>query len=206
MTQDEILDRIRYRLNAVDSFNLALRHKLAQDSAKSLKIYFDNELVIKGNSNAWVNPAIEAGLVHCRALLEFIGLKLCHNCAETGTGLLTNITSRRPDDIGIEQLFDKTGKALSLVAPQEVLKRYAGSRNEAEGAIAEVFHVTNKGLVHFTDGLTDSPDRLRLLEIASRGIPAIVISHVFTALGLPEPDYKNESQLRREKPKIEGGT
>jgi BarA-like signal transduction histidine kinase len=30
--------------------------------------------VIEGNALAFTNPAIEAALVHCRALLEFLGL------------------------------------------------------------------------------------------------------------------------------------
>jgi hypothetical protein len=40
-----------------------------------MEIYADGKLIADGNLNGFINPAIEAGLVHCRALLEFLGLK-----------------------------------------------------------------------------------------------------------------------------------
>ena len=53
------------------------------------------ERIMEGNLNAFTNPAIEAGLVHSRALLEFLGL-----CDKNGT--LCNIKKRRRGDVGIE--------------------------------------------------------------------------------------------------------
>jgi hypothetical protein len=47
--------------------------------AAPMEIYANKKLVIGGNLTAFTNPAIEAGLTHCRTLLEFLGL-----CANKG--------------------------------------------------------------------------------------------------------------------------
>ena len=65
---------IPYRLGAINSLTHALRLRDAFGSPKTIEIYFDRKLTIVGNSNAYTNPVIESGLVHCRALLEFLGL------------------------------------------------------------------------------------------------------------------------------------
>jgi hypothetical protein len=77
-----------------------------------------------------------------------------------------------------------------MVTPDEAIKRYDGGREEAEKALVSVFQITNKELAHFTRDLVDNPEHGTLIEIASRGVPALVISHLYTPLGLPAPDYK----------------
>ena len=62
-----------YRMRAVAILNRALSLREAWGAAP-MNIYVNNKLVIEGNSNGFTNPAIEAGLMHCRALLEFLGL------------------------------------------------------------------------------------------------------------------------------------
>src|SRR6266567_9107814 len=96
VTGNELLSIvIPQRLDAIATLNLVLRLRTKWDSPKPMKIYFADRLQITGSSSAFTNPAIEAGLVHCRALLEFLGL-----CERDGT--LSNRKGRRPDDIGIE--------------------------------------------------------------------------------------------------------
>jgi hypothetical protein len=65
---------IPYRMFAVSTLNLATRLQTAADKPQAMEIYVDGKLRIEGNLFAFTNPAIEAGLVHCRALLEFLGL------------------------------------------------------------------------------------------------------------------------------------
>jgi len=100
---------------------------------------------VDGNLNAFTNPAIEAGLVHCRALLEFLGLCI-------SGGRLGNIKKRRDSDVGIEAFQNAAGH-LTMVAPDDVLSLYAGNREEAENAFACRFSLTNKSLAHFTKDL-----------------------------------------------------
>ena len=77
-----------------------------------------------------------------------------------------------------------------MVTPDAVLARYEGGKEDAEKALVEVYRITNKGIAHVTEDLTDNPDHGRLIEIASRGVPSLVVSYLYTPLGLPAPDYK----------------
>jgi hypothetical protein len=68
--------------------------------------------------------------------------------------------------------------------------------HQAAKALLMVFHITNKDLAHIAADLTAHPAHGRLLEIASQGIPAFVISYLYTPLGLAAPNYKITSRLR----------
>ncbi len=192
ISHDRLLhELLPYRMQAVDTLNLAIRMRMKWAESPPMSIYIYGKLSVDGNLNAFTNPAIEAGLVHCRALLEFLGLRM------TDAPRLDNVKKRRRTDIGIEH-FRNTSGPLRKVMPDDALNRYAGGREEAEKALLAVFQITNKGLVHFTEDLIDSPDHGRLIEIASRGIPSLVVSHLYTPLGLPAPDYKLTKRLRDE--------
>ena len=182
---------IPYRLHAVSTFNFAIRLRSSWDGPKAMKVYFDGKLAIEGNSNAFTNPAIETGLVHCRALLEFLGLSL----STRGDPKIVNRSQKRTDDIGIEDFFNANGP-LPMVTPDQALSHYGGGKDEAERALIAVFHSANKGLAHVTSGLIESPEQGRLLEIASRGVPAFVISHLYTPLGLLAPEYELQGRRR----------
>jgi hypothetical protein len=99
------------------------------------------------------------------------------------------VKKRRKGDIGIEHFRNASGP-LPKVTPDHALNRYAGGRAEAERALLAVFQITNKGIAHITGDLIDNPEHGRLIEIASRGVPSLVISYLYTPLGLPPPDYK----------------
>ena len=100
------------RLRAVSTFNFAVRLRLSWDGPKAMKIYFDGKLAIEGNSNAFTNPVIETGLVHCRALLEFLGLSL----STRGDPKIVNRSQKKTDDIGIEDFSNANGP-LPMVTP-----------------------------------------------------------------------------------------
>ena len=182
MNHQDALDRfIPNSLCAIETLNLALRLRGRWETAQPMRLFVNGKLTIEGNSNAFTNPAIEAGVIHCRAMLEFIGL------AMNKTGALVGLANpRRPDDIGIENFSNKDGP-LPRVTPTQATARYNGSAAEAEQALLSVFRIANKGLAHLTSSFLSSPDEARLLEVASRGVPALVISHLYTPLGLPAP-------------------
>jgi hypothetical protein len=189
MNHDELLHRwIPYRMRAVDTLNYALRLRSSWADAPPMTMHVDGKQVMEGNLNAFTNPAIEAGLVHCRALLELLGL-----CERKGR--LSNKRSRQPGDIGIEH-FSDGDRPLKMVDPEIAVSRYNGSREEAEEALLTIFRVTNKGLAHITEDLANHPERGRLTEIASRGVPALVINYLYIPLGLEAPDYKISSRPR----------
>ena len=123
--------------------------------------------------------------------MEFVGLK-----AHSSNPLrLVARRSKRADDFGIEDFVGPAGP-LSLVTPNQAIARYPGGAVDAEAALAVVLSGTNKMLAHLTHGIALPKDRLRLIEIASRGVRAIVVSHLYTPLGLPEP-RSNVSNRKR---------
>lgn len=190
--RDELLRReVPYRLDAVATLNLAARLLLEWGRSKPMQVLFDGELAIEGTSAALFNPIIEAGLVHCRALLEFVGLK-----ADPSNPLrLMPRRGKRVDDHGIED-FENGAGPLALVTPENAVRRYPGDPAVAESALAFVLSGTNKVLAHITRGAALPDDRLRLIEIASRGVRAIVVSHLYTPLGLSPPELHLSARKR----------
>ena len=193
MNLDRLLNEIiPYRMQAVDTLNLATRLAKSWPHPPPLEIHVNGKLQVEGNLYAFTNPAIEAGLVHCRALLEFLGLA-------ANKGRIVNIDrrQRRTSDIGIEHFSTASGN-LSMVNPETVLSRYGGGQEEAEKALLAVFQITNKGIAHVTEDIKDNPDHGRLIEIASLGVPSLVVSYLYTPLGLPAPDYKLKQRNRED--------
>ena len=180
-------ERIPYMMHAVGVFNYALRLRSEWTAAPSMQMFVEGKMVIDGNLNAFTNPAIEAGLIHCRALLEFLGLCEKH-------GALENKPQRRGDDIRVEHFNDKCGNPLKAVTPENALRLYSGSQEDAEKALLLIFRYANKGLAHMTQDLCKHPEDGFLLEIASRGIPTLVINYLYDPLGAPRPDYKVTSR------------
>jgi hypothetical protein len=180
--RDEIIPR---RMNAVDALNLATRYQgqWPDHPPPPLEIHIDGKLQVEGNLYTFTNPAIEIGLVHCRALLEFLGL------TANKSDRIVNIKGRRPSDIGIEHFSNASGR-LSKVDPESALGRYPGGKVEAENALLAVFQITNKGIAHITEDLLENPDHGRLIAFAGLGVPSLVVSYLYTPLGLAAPDYK----------------
>lgn len=189
MDRDRVLNEsLPYRMQAVATLNLALNLSAAL-SAAPMKLYAGDKLVVEGTLHGFTNPAIEAGMMHCRALLEFLGL--CND-----NGRLGNINRpRRSTDVGIEH-FSTSAGPLEKVTPAKVLRLYPGPSEEAENALLAVFQLTNKGLAHVTEDLSENPEHGVLVEIASRGIPKLMVSYLYTPLGLPAPEYKLTHRAR----------
>ncbi len=184
MTLDRLLHEIiPYRMHAVSTLNLAARMRMDADKRQAMEIYVDGKLRIEGNIFAFTNPALEAGLVHCRALLEFLGLR-------EKNGKLDNRAGRRPTDVGIEHFNTPDGTPLKMVTPDDAANRYPGPSEEAKNALLAVFQVANKELAHVTEDLRNSPEHARLIEIASMGIPVLMVGCFYKPLGLASPEYK----------------
>lgn len=188
-TSDEVLNSvIPYRLQAVSMANLVANLRQSWDSPKSMKIYFDDQLRFTGNSNAFSNPVLETGIIHCRALLDFLGLKVD---PKDSTRLINRTLKKtRSDDDWLIEKFSNGAGPLPIVTPLAAISHYQGPSSDAEAALAGVLHTANKGLAHMTSGLTLSATDITHFEIASRGIRALVISHLYTPLGLPAPSLE----------------
>jgi hypothetical protein len=194
--RDRVLRELPYRMEAIDTLNLALNLS-ATWGAAPMTLYAGNKLVVEGNLHGFTNPAIETGIMHCRALLEFCGL--CD-----ASGKLGNITRpRRKTDIGIEQFNTPAGTPLKMVTPDDAASRYPGPSDEAKNALLAVFQVANKELAHVTEDLRSSPEHARLIKIASLGIPVLMVGCFYKPMGLPAPAYKLTHRPRDDGQQIE---
>jgi hypothetical protein len=106
---------ILYRMDCVNTLHYALRLRSEWTDPPPMVIFVDGELVLEGNLNAFSNPAIEAGLIHFRALLEFLGL------AEKD-GMLTNRTRHKNGEI-VSRGFDVTSQTTRLMPLTSLMMR-----------------------------------------------------------------------------------
>lgn len=187
VNQSAVLNRwLPYRLQTLEALRIALRHFNAGNDTKPLAVHIDGKLVMEGTAAGIINPMMEAGVIHARALLEFLGLAVKEK-------RLIKVPRRRPDDICIEHLT-LNGAALSMVEPQAAIRSYEGPSDEAERALVTVFDLANKGLAHLTWGIRKDGWSSHDLDIACRGITALVVGNVYRTLGAPVPDYQISSR------------
>jgi len=180
-------------MQATAILNLALRYVIQWDKPKALEIRFEGKTCIEGLSTAFTNPAIESGILHCRALLEFLGIK-----ADSSSNTKLSVREgKRRDDLVIEDFTGPNGK-LSKITIAEALSPYDGAEEEAEKALARVIHVANKGIAHSTIEVIEDPEDRRLLEIASCGVPTLVINYFYTRMGLQVPSFQLKSRNRND--------
>lgn len=179
-TLDELLKTwIPYRLEAIET--LCWAWSLSESMGGSnIQVLVDGKCRLNGNVAAITNPMIEAGFIHARALLEFLGL------AATRDGRLSVITQRRPGDIAVEN-FSTPSVILSRASLESVAAAYEGPREEAEESLVAIFQTSNRWLAHVTDGVLSKEWTDRHIDIALRGVPMLVRNHLYAPLGLDLP-------------------
>jgi len=90
-------------------------------------MFFDTGHTLSGSFGAFTNPAIETGLITCRALLEFLAAKESKNCKHKDNVWITSF--ERPDGRNLEPVFN--------LRPCQILPfRSVGKRGPACAEIA----------------------------------------------------------------------
>lgn len=168
---------LEYRMRSVSIGHVALQHALSWNETPDIDIRFNGVQVIEGKATAFTNAAIEAGIIHSRALLEFLGLK-----GKSQTELQER-RGKSADDHAIEL------HGLSKVTVHKAVSSYPGPNQEAEAALAYVIYLANKGLAHSTTSFTQHDEGVKLIEIAFRGVPVLVVNNVYVPLGITPPNY-----------------
>lgn len=177
----ELLSLLKYRLDAVAIGHLALRHTLSWDTTPSIAIFFDDKQVIEGNATAFTNGAVEAAIIHSRALLEFLGIGLAANDATK----LTELKKRRTDDFRVEQF-----SGLSKLSIKTATDAYPGGPKEAEASLAYVIYAANKCLAHSSSSFTKGDPAAGWLEIAFRGVATLLINNFYIPLEITPPNFE----------------
>ena len=65
-----------------------------------MEVYFNGKQVIEGKATGFTNAAIESAIIHCRAILEFLGLQ---SSKASATEVAEQSVRARADDLGVEQ-------------------------------------------------------------------------------------------------------
>jgi hypothetical protein len=75
MDVNDYLSRLLpHRLNALSIAFLMLKFRLKWEESKPMQIFVDGSLQFEGLTTMFTNPTVEVGVLHARALLEFVGL------------------------------------------------------------------------------------------------------------------------------------
>ncbi|AMO23926.1 hypothetical protein UC35_14970 [Ramlibacter tataouinensis] len=184
LSSDDLLLRVLpYRLNALDIMVLVLNHAAAWGGERPMEVHVNGKLKFTGNTNFLINPVIEAGILHTRALLEFLGLRV------TKRMRLAEVKKRRAaDDAGIERLV-VAGVRLKMVSVLKVLYEFPGSVTEdpagVEDLLVGALVSANKGVAHLTDPY--DPVHLVVIRQAALLTRQLVDEHVYRAAGLSPP-------------------
>lgn len=187
-SQEDILKSIQYRLHTINLLEKILEELLkGADPQKEKPFAFTlGEIKIESDAAAYINSVSEAGLIHCRALLEFLGLKGKH-------GSPAKLTERgpklEPDDCFIEHL-NYQGRNLKPVRISEVCARLSGPAGKVEESLATTCYWANKAITHMTYTLPTDHETLELLLNGAIGVQLLVLVFVYDALKLPCPGYK----------------
>jgi hypothetical protein len=176
---------VPHRLGMIEIMLFALTEMRQTIEPKPMLVYLDGRPCFKGLETAFTNPAIEAGIINCRAMLEFLGLRLIKG---NPSELETRPSTRYDDDLHIED-FHKDGVALEKVTPDKVRRLSLTEPEKGVRALARLLHISNKEIAHPTcgrEGEDDGTD-VELLKIGGRGIRALTVSYFYTPLGLSAP-------------------
>lgn len=176
---------IPHRLGMIEIMLFALTEMRQTIEPKKILVYVDDKPCFKGLETAFTNPAIEAGIINCRAMVEFLGLRLKKdNPAE----LETRPKSRYDDDMHIEN-FTKDGVALEKVTPEKVKRLSITDPEKGVRAIARLLHISNKEVAHPTLGRKGEDDGtdIELMVIGAKGVRALTVGYFYTPLGLMPP-------------------
>ena len=192
MDSEDYLSRLLpHRLDAVAIAVLMLKFTLRWEEPKPMQIFVEGRLHFEGQTTMFTNPALEVGVLHARALLEFIGLKV--NSGGRLIQLPSN--SRQADDAAIEKITGPSG-ALSLVSPDDAGAIYPIDAESARHALAGLIVAAHKGLAHSSATYFSSPRDASEIMLALQLTQQLVERFVYAPLGRLRPPLPIEAKAR----------
>jgi hypothetical protein len=120
---------LAYRMEAISIGHLALRHHMSWDEVPNMEVYFNGKQVIEGKATGITNAAIESAIIHCRAILEFLGFQ---SVKGSPVEIAERSARTRADDMGVEHFA-----GLSMLTKAKARAAYPGEKAEAEAALGQ---------------------------------------------------------------------
>ena len=139
----------------------------------------DKMLVRRPSFAVLQNSLAEAGLIYCRKLLDFLGLKIDRNCSS----LKARSAPYSDDTVGIEDLgLPRLDIAQLSVAP-------LGSGDAIQAACEHTIRSANKGVAHFTEDRGDRAEEKPVL-LCGQAVAWLVAEYVYKPLDVSLPEYR----------------
>jgi hypothetical protein len=186
VNDEDYLERLLpHRLDALAILVLMLELRLKWEEPKPMQVFVEGKLQFEGQTNLLTNPIVEAGILHVRALLEFLGLK-------SASGALVSVApgQRRIDDATIELL------SLPPVTPSEARSIYPEDPALSEASLAAAISAANKGMAHLSVQYPETPLEAKHLLLAARLTQQLVEKYVYLPLGRHRPALPIEARSR----------
>ena len=193
MDHEDYLSRLLpRRLDALAIGVLMLNLRLKWQEPKPIQIFVDGRLQFEGRTSLFLNPILEVGVLHARALLEFIGLK-------STAGQLSQLDpkTRNRDDAAIEKLVGPSG-TLPLVTPDQVGAMHPNDPHEAEQALVRVIVAAHKGVAHSSSTYFTNPASAKEILLAFQLTQELVEAYVYRPLGRVRPLLPIQERVRDE--------
>jgi hypothetical protein len=187
---DYLTRQLLHRLDALSIAALMLKFRLKWEEPKPMQIYVEGELRFEGLTTMLTNSTVENGVLHARALLEFVGLK-----AREGRLVQIDPKSRNSDDAAIEELVGPEG-TLPLVSLADVGAIHPADTEGALSALANLIMAAHKGLAHASASYFSNPVDAREVLLALQLTEQIVERHVYYPLGKVRPPPPIEARER----------
>jgi hypothetical protein len=189
-TEDHLQRLIPYRLDALAILVLMLEFRLKWEEPKPMQIIVDGKIQFEGLTSLFTNPIIESGILHVRALLEFLGLK-----SASGSLVVVGSNQRRSDDAAIELLTDGV-RNLPQVSPAQARAAYPADPAHAEACLVAAINAANKGMAHLSTQYARGPLEAEQLLLAAQLTQQLVEQHVYQPLGRKRPPLPVEARKR----------
>jgi hypothetical protein len=168
---------------AAQALELERRHSMM--AFMTLTVDNDDMPPLRKLLGAYTQPVIALGVLRCRYLLEFLGIKTIG-----APPALKAIDRRRASDIGIEHFTSADGARLSRVTPEEAARVFL-ARTTTPRAWATVIEIANQRLAHPTDDhkLSGTGNVSAQLETTFATIPELLFVKYYDALGVDRPQF-----------------
>ncbi|VVE27814.1 hypothetical protein PPN31114_03492 [Pandoraea pneumonica] len=167
---DMLLHIIPYYKMSVEYGLHALQLASKHNQLAPLRVYVDQEAepVHETTVNMYTHPISNMAAVHCRLLLEFVGLRSGGQLSD-----LVEIKERKKGDVGIEDFWDIGGSPLHRL-PLGVVHRFPQPEKVRRAWVATC-DFAGQRLAHATyDNKLNGVDVTPMLHLAFETVPRIV--------------------------------
>ena len=167
-----------YRLYSLGCLEMALSLVREYPNGASLQCKFNDKLKVQGSSSIITNANVELGIIHCRVLMEFLGVKVDKNMNLISAG------KPRDSDVTIESF------ELPKLTLEQVVEPCTSDKELARKYIAKTLFAANKLIAHATNLVKLEEDSIDGYIVTARAIPVLFKNYFYNPLKLEIPNYK----------------